>query len=286
MDNKTKDIEHSEGSFEGTGRVKLFSQSWQNKSREKRAIFVILHGLKDHSSRYSELAAVAAQSGFAVYAFDLRGHGRSGGKRAYVGRFHDLVDDLEIFIKQLRDQNPGTAVFIFGHSMGGTTATLTAIENTKAFQGIILSAPALVPGEGISPLLIKITGILGAILPNLPLMNLPNYNFSRDSLVVTAMSSDPLIYNKNAPVRTAAQLLKGMRMIKENVEDFSTPVLILHGTADKLTNPKGSKMLAERSKSVDKTLKLYPGLVHDLMHEPEKAQALADIMSWLEKRAV
>jgi acylglycerol lipase len=169
--------------------------------------------------------------------------------------------------------------------MGGTTVVLKAIDKPKEFQGIILSAPALVPGAGISPLLVGITRVLGKLIPILPLMNLPNSSFSRDLAVVSAMASDPLIYNKNAPVRTAAQLLDAMREIQKNIANFSTPVLILHGTADKLTNPEGSKKLAESSKSSDKTLNLYPGLVHDLVHEPEKVQVIEDIMSWLEKRA-
>jgi alpha-beta hydrolase superfamily lysophospholipase len=285
MERSGEDLEHSEATFEGVDKVKLFSQSWIGNKQDIRAVFVILHGLKDHSSRYSELAAIVAQKGFAVYAFDLRGHGRSGGKRAFVGKFDDLVADLEIFTKQVRDKNAGKSLFIFGHSMGGTTVTLAAISNVKEFQGIILSAPALVPGAGISTFLIKITRVLGILMPSLPLMNLPNRNFSRDPLVIAGMASDPLIYNKNAPVRTAAQLLGAMDKIQKNIQNFATPVLILHGTADKLTNPEGSKRLAERAKSTDKTLKLYPGLVHDLVHEPEKAQVIEDIMNWLEKHA-
>jgi acylglycerol lipase len=168
--------------------------------------------------------------------------------------------------------------------MGGTTITLAAVNNIIEFQGIILSAPALVPGEGISPLLIKITGILGMLIPNLPLMKLPNEQFSRDPEIVKAMYADRLILNKNGPVRTAAQLLGAMAQIQTKADKFATPVLILHGTADKLANPEGSKKLAGRSKSTDKTLKLYPGLVHDLVHEPEKSQVLSDIMEWLAKR--
>jgi acylglycerol lipase len=278
-------IEHVEYSFDGFDKLRLYSQSWQNRTGHKRAILVILHGLKDHSSRYTELAFSLVQRGFVVHAYDLRGHGRSGGKRAYVNKFEDLVADLEIFARLLGKNNPDLPIFIFGHSMGGTTVTLAAINHIIDFKGIILSAAALVPGESISPTLIRITRLLGKITPQLPLMNLPNKDFSRDPQVVAAMSSDPLIYQKNGPVRTAAQLLNAMRQIQPHMEKFSTPVLVLHGTADKLTNPEGSRKLAERAMATDKTLKLYPGLVHDLVHEPEKAQVLADIISWLENHA-
>ena len=283
METGTGEIIHAEDRFEGKNQVSLFSQTWQSKNTPRKAILIILHGLKDHSGRYTELAEMAAKNGFAVYAYDVRGHGKSGGKRAYVNNFSDLVDDLDTFVKNLRRQNPNTRIFAFGHSMGGTTITLATVNDVIPFDGVILSAPALVPGEGISPLLIKITGILGKLLPGLPLMKLPNEQFSRDPEIVKAMYADRLILNKNGPVRTAAQLLRAMGQIQAKADKFTAPVLILHGTADKLANPEGSKKLTEQAKSTDKTLKLYPGLVHDLVHEPEKNQVLKDIMDWLGK---
>jgi acylglycerol lipase len=285
MKTVNNNIEHLEYSFEGYGKTKLYCQSWKNRSENSRAILLIVHGLKDHSARYSELVDAIILRGFDIHAFDLRGHGRSTGKRAYVNKFDDLVSDLEIFVKMLQEKNPDLPLFVFGHSMGGTTVALSSIKNKVKFDGIILSAVALKPGESISRFLIFITRLLGSLFPHLPLMNLPNQNFSRDPKVIDAMSADPLIYQKNGPVRTAAQLLNGMQQIQMQMEQFSTPVLILHGTADKLTNPEGSQTLSDRASSRDKTIKLYPGLVHDLVHEPEKAQVIDDILSWLEKRA-
>jgi acylglycerol lipase len=277
-------IKHLEGSFAGVDRTKLFTQSWQIQEGRPRANLIILHGLKDHSGRYSEIADDMVQHGFAVYAFDMRGHGRSDGKKAYVSDFDYLIADLKIFIQDLRQKNSNLPVFMFGHSMGGTTVALSVIEKVIEFQGVILSAAALVPGAGISPLLIRITRFLGQVAPQLPLMNLPNQNFSRDPKVVAAMGADPLILQKNGPVRTAAQLLRAMQRVQHNLQAFSAPVLILHGTADLLTNPEGSKKLFELAGSKDKTLKIYEGLVHDLVHEPEKARVIADITTWLESR--
>jgi acylglycerol lipase len=231
------------------------------------------------------VSEVKTRNGFAVYALDLRGHGRSAGRKAYVGNFSSLISDLKTFIDIVSRKNPSLPLFYFGHSMGGTMGVLSTINKVIDFKGMVLSAPALVPGEGISPMLVRITRLLGAVLPWLPLMNLPNKNFSRDSQVVTAMSEDPYIFQKNGPVRTAAQLLAAMDTINLQMENFSTPVSILHGTADKLTNPNGSRNLAQRAVSTDKTLKLYPGLVHDLVHEPEKAQVITDIVEWLDARA-
>jgi alpha-beta hydrolase superfamily lysophospholipase len=116
-------------------------------------------------------------------------------------------------------------------------------------------------------------------------MKLPNKDFSRDPQVVAAMDKDPYILQKSGPVRTAAQLLKAMDEISSRMEKFTVPVLILHGDADKLANPNGSRKLSDRAASSDKTLKIYPGLVHDLVHEPEKAQVIADIVAWLDAKA-
>jgi alpha-beta hydrolase superfamily lysophospholipase len=275
-------VRHSETTFTGVANLRLFAQSWDNPDIPRRAILIILHGLKDHSSRYSELASATVKRGFVVSAFDHRGHGRSQGKRAYVNRFDDYLADLRTFITMVREKDPGLPLFIFGHSMGGTMTTIAVIKRVADFQGVVLSAAALVPGKGVSSTLIRVTRVLGAIAPQLPLMNLPNERFSRDRKVVDAMSADPLIYQKNGPVRTAAQLLNAMRYIKIGMRDFTAPVLILHGDADQLTNPQGSRALLTRCESTDKALKVYPGLVHDLVHEPEKDRVISDIAGWLE----
>ncbi len=234
-------IEHEEGKSNGYDSTKLFTQYWQMKDAPYRSVVIILHGLKDHSGRYTELAEMLAQHGFTVHAYDMRGHGRSEGLKAYVEHFDDLIKDLQIFAGNLRRKYPGLPLFIFGHSMGGTTVTLSVVRHVIEFQGVVLSAAALIPGESISPALARVTGLLSNVAPHLPLMDLPDKNFSRDPAVVTAMSADPYIYQKNAPLRTAAQLLDAMEQIQSNIGLFNAPVLILHGAADQLTNPAGSK---------------------------------------------
>ena len=278
-------VEHSEGSFETADGLRLFSQHWQDTSYGKRGALIIVHGLKDHSSRYAEFASTMVSRGFVADAFDLRGHGRSPGKRSYIGRFEDLVSDLSTFVSEVKRKNAGLPVFVFGHSMGGTAVALSVVMRAIEVKGVVLSAAALAPGEGISPTLIRVTRFLGKVAPSFPLMSLPNKDFSRDPDVVTTMGSDPLIYQKNGPVRTAAELLNAMHKIETRAHVFESPVLILHGTADKLTNPAGSRKLADRASSTDKTLKTYQGLVHDLLHEPEKARVIADIADWLDMRA-
>jgi alpha-beta hydrolase superfamily lysophospholipase len=279
-----KDLSHEESTFEGIGGLKLFSQSWRPVGEEPRAVLIVVHGLRDHSSRYGELAEHLVGQGFAVYAFDLRGHGRSEGVRVHIDSFDEYLSDLGLFLDRVRQQEPGRPVFLFGHSMGGAIVTLFTLEKKPAIQGVVLSAPALKPGTDVSKALIVTTKVIGGVLPNLKVLELDPKQFSRDPAVVKENETDPLIFQEGGPARTASRLLSALNQISERMEELSTPVLVMHGTADTVTDPEGSKALAQRASSQDKTLKLYDGLFHDLLHEPEKAQVLSDVTQWLHER--
>ena len=280
----TQSIKGKEGTFLTGDGLKLYYQTWSSQASPPKAALVVLHGLKDHSSRYTDLAARLTSRGFHVFAFDLRGHGRSEGRRVYVRRFSDYVDDLSLFLSLARQQNPDVPVFLFGHSMGGTISTRLVMTAAPGVRGVVLSAAATKPGADINPLLLRVVKFMGAVLPRFPIMNLPNALFSRDPAVVKAMATDPYIYQKKGPARTAAEFLGAMQQIQKEPTKVDMPLLILHGTADRLTNPDGSRALYQNAGSKDKTLKLYPGLYHDLVHEPEKERIMGDIQEWLEAR--
>jgi alpha-beta hydrolase superfamily lysophospholipase len=275
------DVNHAEGSFTGDGDLKLFYQSWRPQAAPPRATLVVVHGLKDHSNHYAALAETLTRQGFAVYAFDLRGHGRSEGKRVTIGSFREYVDDLDTFMTLVREKEPGHPVFLFGHSMGGAIATLYTLTRSPQPAGLLLSGPALKPGDDVGAATIRATKLLGTVAPSAGALDLPNDWFSRDPAVVKDMDTDPLISQGKAPARLTAELLRAMEAIRAHEEQIGIPLLVMHGTADKCTNPKGSEELVARVSSVDKTFKLYPGLYHDLLHEPEKAQVTADLVAWL-----
>ncbi len=275
---------HADGRFAGAGGLSLYEQSWRPAGAVRAAV-VIVHGLKDHSDHYGDLARALAADGFAVYAMDLRGHGRSAGDRVWVDSFDDYLDDLDAFVKRVREREPGKPVFLFGHSMGGAIVTLWTLTRQPDLAGVILSGPALQPGAGVNGFLIAVTKLLGSLAPHLRVLDLKDADFSRDPAVVAAMKSDPLILHKPGPARTAAELLRAFERIHAREAELNVPLLDLHGSADKLTNPAGSRELVAKAASKDKTLKIYDGLYHDLLHEPEKAQVMADVIAWIEARA-
>jgi alpha-beta hydrolase superfamily lysophospholipase len=277
-------VTHREGRFEDEKGLSFFEESWKPATGQAKAVLIIMHGLKDHADRYSPLAERLVAEGYAVYAFDLRGHGDSEGPRVWVDRFDDYVDDLGRFVARVRAQEAGKPLFLFGHSMGGAISTLYALRPDTGLRGLILSAPALKPPKDVSGFVQWTTRFLSALTPTLAVLDLKDESFCRDPKVVAEMKADPLIYHQAGPARTAGELFGAMYRIDTESPKLTVPLLALHGKADQLTDPDGSVELVLRAGSSDKRLKLYPLMVHDLVHEPERAEVIGDIVAWMNAR--
>ncbi|MFN7135853.1 MAG: lysophospholipase, partial [Myxococcales bacterium] len=264
--------------------LKLFEQRWRPES-EPRAAVIVVHGLKDHGTRYAPLAHALVEAGLSVNAADLRGHGSSEGDRVYVDAFEEYLDDLHAYVEAVRAREPGRPIYLVGHSMGGAIATLYTLSKRSEIAGLVLTGPALKPGKDISPGLIRITKFLGSVTPTLAVFELDLVKFSRDPNAVEAVRKDPLVYQGNGPARTAAKLLGALQEIEGRMEELQIPLLVLHGGEDVITDPDGSRQLHARAKSADKTLHVYDGLYHDIWSEPEKAKIVATVRAWLDERA-
>jgi len=273
---------HSERTFVGRELLPLYAQSWR-PATEPRAVVIVVHGLKDHSSRYAELAQKLVDKGIAVHAMDLRGHGRSAGSRAYITHFDDYLDDLGRFLDDVHQIEGDKPVILLGHSMGGAIVTLYTITRKPALAGLVLSAPAL-HADVAGPKKLG-TRVIAGISPRAAVFQLDIEKFSRDPAVVKACEDDPLVYQPGAPVRTAKELLGAIDEIESREEEIEVPLLVMHGSADEITDPNGSKALAEKARSRDKKLVVYPNLVHDLLHEPEKAKVMDDVVAWIDAHA-
>jgi len=275
-------VEHAEGSFAGQGGIKLFEQSWKPVGASK-GVLVVVHGLKDHSARYQDFAEEAVRRGYAVYAFDLRGHGRSEGFRVYTSSFDDYLADLGIFMKRVREKEPGATPFLFGHSMGGAIATLYAETRDPQLAGLVLSAPALRHQVGdVDHAFLDLTS---ALFPYTGVLSLVEEDFTRDPEALAAMQHDPLIHHESGPARTAAELLSAIGRIRGWFDGIHVPVLVIHGDSDRVTMPEGSEDLIAGARSTpDRTIWRCEGLYHDLLHEPEHGALTDAIVGWLESR--
>lgn len=270
--------------FPGAGGVQLYRRSWVPASGT-RAVVAIVHGYAEHSGRYDWTGERLAEAGFAVHAYDLRGHGRSEGPRVLVRSFKEHLDDLERFVQFVRTTAPGHPVFLLGHSMGGNIAALYTTVRIPDLAGVVLSGPAVMPLPLPQRILLAGISAIARVGPSLPAIRpLPATSVSRDPAVTAAYGSDPLVYRGRMPAGTLAALARSIQRIHRNAGDFRLPVLFVHGTEDALIPAEASRRLHDAVGSADRTLKLYEGLAHEVLNEPEKPQVLADIVAWMEQR--
>jgi lysophospholipase len=274
-------MERHEESLTGNGGVNISYQTW-TPTAPARGILVISHGLGEHGRRYDHVAERLGGPGLIVVVPDHRGHGRSGGPRAGLKRFADYTDDLgQVFAKV---HQPGLPAFLLGHSMGGTIALDYALTHQDELAGLILSGAAIMPGEDQPKATLAMAKVLGRFLPSLPTARLDSAGISRDPQVVAEYNADPEVFHGKVPAGLAGGLVTVMETFPERLPQLTIPLLVLHGGEDKMTNPAGSDLVAERASSADKTLKKYPGLYHEIFNEPEKDAVLDDVAGWLEAR--
>lgn len=271
----------TEETFEGKGGVGIFLRSWLPEGTP-RAVLAICHGLNAHSGLYAWAAERFAAAGFAVYAPDLRGRGRSEGERFYVEDIADYASDLGGAIAIAKARHPGLAVFLLGHSAGGVVSCVYALDNQAELAGFICEDFAFqVPAPSIA--IAALRG-LSHIAPHLGVLTLKNEDFSRDPAVVAALNADPLIAGETQPAATIAALARADDRLHDEFGKITLPLLIMHGTDDRVTVCHGSEYFHAHAGSADKTLRLYQGHYHDLLADTGKEDVMADILAWLGAR--
>jgi alpha-beta hydrolase superfamily lysophospholipase len=247
---------------------------------QPKGLIMIVHGLCEHSGRYHEVAARFNAFGYTVYRFDNRGHGRSGGERGYVNDFNEFIDDAEKVVARAKQENPGLPVFMLGHSMGGFIAASHGVKYPGRLSGQILSGAA----SGIQPMLAGLEGVDFSAKAREPIANALVDLVSRDPQVVSAYRNDPLNLKEFSTQLMSEVLIRGARWLMNHYAAYTYPCLVLHGGADQIVTPETSKIFYEKIASTDKELKIYDGLFHEILNEPEKDIVLEDIHRWLEKR--
>jgi acylglycerol lipase len=261
--------------------LNIFVRSWRPNG-VARAVVVICHGFNAHSGQYQWVGEQFAAAGLAVYALDLRGRGRSDGERFYVEKFADYVSDVATAIALAKAREPGLSVYLLGHSAGGVVSCIYTLERQSELAGLICESFAFqIPAPDFAIAALK--GI-SHLAPHAHVVKLKNEDFSRDPEVVRTMNADPLIANEVQPTRTAAEMARADDRLKREFPLITLPVLILHGTLDKVTKPSGSQLFYDTAGSVDKTVKLYEGYYHDLLHDVDKEKVMADITGWINAR--
>jgi alpha-beta hydrolase superfamily lysophospholipase len=250
-----------------------------------RARVVLIHGIGDQVDGvpYATAAAALSKRGLSVRRLELRGHGRSGGKRVYVDTWADFRDDLGRFVGLVATERPALPVFLAGISMGGLIVTNFAAHRPEGLRGVVALAPAL-GGTGGSRFLLALLPVLSRVVPAWPINpKLDLSRLTRDPEMQRAYVADPLYQTRVTP-RIAAELLRAVADTRERAPDFRVPLLVLHGTADTFTSPAGSREFYERAGSGDKTYKTYDGAYHNLFVETNREEIYDDIAAWIGAR--
>lgn len=277
-------MKHLETSYSAHDGLKLYLQAWMPDS--PKASLLLAHGLGEHSGRYEPLVQRLVESGIAVFTFDGRGHGKSvdGKPDAFFTSYRDYLEDIDRLYEKVVGYYPRIPSFLFGHSMGGGLIAAYVIDYQPKAKGVILSSPAIKEAEGTSKLLIAVSEQISKWLPRLKVLRLDPTQISRIPKEVQAYLSDPLNYTQPIPARTAYEVYQMMQSIQAKAASFELPVLVVHGTADGLTNPKGSELFMEKAQSDDKTLKLFRGGYHELIHDIDSEEMIQTVVEWIEKR--
>ena len=263
------------------GGVQIALRSWRPPGKP-RAVVVVCHGVNSHGGQYIWTGERLVGAGYAAYALDLRGRGKSDGARFSVNSVSEYVSDVAAVIRLAKSRDPGLPVFLLGHSAGGVVSCSYALDHQAELAGLICESFAFrVPAPDFALGFIK---ALSAVAPGLPVLRLKNRDFTRDPNALAALEADPLIRNEAQPARTVAALARANERLKVSFPRITLPVLILHGTSDRATVPSGSQFFHDTAGSKDKTLKLYEGHYHDLLNDFGKDGVMADILAWIDQR--
>jgi alpha-beta hydrolase superfamily lysophospholipase len=279
---KEPTMNHTDRMLQGYRDLALYAQRWQPPGEAKASI-AIVHGFGEHSGRLGNVINWFVPKGYTVYAFDLRGHGRSEGRRGHVDDWDDLLEDVGVLLDWARSDAPDLPLFLLGLSVGGLIALDFASHRGQDLAGVIASAPAL--GElPVTPLKIMLARLMARLWPTFTQdAQLDTTALSRDASVGEAYASDPLVHGC-ATARYGLETLGAIPRVQSEAVLLDVPCLIVHGSADQIIPPDCSREYFEKMTLADKTRFEYDGYYHEVFNDIGKEQVLADVEAWIEKR--
>jgi alpha-beta hydrolase superfamily lysophospholipase len=273
----------TERAFDGVDGVRIVYDVW-TPDATPRGVVILSHGLGEHARRYDHVAQRFGRDGLLTYALDHRGHGRSGGKRVLVKDISEFTGDFDTLVGIATQEHPGVPRIVLGHSMGGGIVFAYGVEHPDNYDLMVLSGPAVAAQTAVSPVLAFLAKTIGAIAPGWPLQQLDAGAVSRDPAVVDAYNTDPLVYHGKVPGGIARVLMLVGETMPQRAASLNAPLLVVHGSDDRLIPVEGSHQLVAAVGSSDVELKVYPGLYHEVFNEPEQDQVLDDVVSWINAR--
>lgn len=249
-----------------------------------RAIIIFLHGFGDHVARYGSFTRYFVTRGYGVCLFDYRGHGRSGGRRTHVNKFYDYLYDISQFIEFIKSNSPDAPILLAGHGFGGQLAINFVVKYSKGVRGVILSAPSFGVKMEVPKWKLKLGTFAAKWLPiyRVP-TNIDPAKLSDDPKIAEEYAKDPYIV-RDISVRCGYEIYKNMELLMAMASRIHLPILLLHGSADRMTDPEATKRFFMRLPAINKKLKVYQGGGHEIFNDRDKNEAFQDISTWLEEQ--
>jgi alpha-beta hydrolase superfamily lysophospholipase len=247
-----------------------------------RGEVIIVHGFGEHSGRYGALTDHLVRNRYSVTAYDHRGHGLSDGLPGHVDQFDEYEDDLDKVVGSVRARGQNRNLFLIGHSMGGLVSLRYLAEKNSGIAAGVISAPLIELAVQAPAHKMMIARVGARVAPRMRLGNeIDPAVLSRDPSVGAAYAADPLV-NRVVSPRWFTEAKRAMEEVKERASRITVPLLVLHGTQDKLASVEATRRLFEHLGATDKQLGIYQGYYHELFNEPEKQEIFDRVVQWLD----
>jgi alpha-beta hydrolase superfamily lysophospholipase len=275
-------MKQGEGEFKGSGGLRLYTRWWLPDG-DPRGCLGIVHGVGECCDRYTHLIDGLVPDGLGVYGFDLRGHGRSPGQGGHINSWNEYRTDTDHFLKMIQGIYPNKPLFLYGHSLGALIALDYIMHEPRDLSGAIISGSPLQPVGVAKPFLVLIAKILSRVWPSFSIdLGLEKPALSRDPQVVKAYEENPLIHGK-VSARWGTESMAAVNWVRSNPDRVNLPILMIHGGADRINDPQGTKDFFEGIPFPDKQLKIYPGSYHEPHNDLDHAQVVEDMVQWIDE---
>jgi len=271
----------SEWPWESFDGLEMYGRAWTPAGKPKATV-VLVHGHGEHTGRYEHVAAVLTKKGYALLGFDLRGHGKSGGKRGQTPSYQALLDDIGAFLKQAGERYPDLPCFLYGHSLGGNLVLNFALRRKPDLRGVIATSPWLKLAFEPPAAQVRLARLMNSFAPGFTqYCKLNTKGLSHDLAVVSAYENDPLVHDFISARLFITVYESGLWALEHSAE-FPLPLLLMHGGEDPIASVQASREFANKVGG-KATLKIWAGMLHEIHNEPEKAQVFAVMLDWLDK---
>ena len=260
----------------------LFAQSWIPDT-EPKAVINFIHGIGEHTSRYKDWFPFFVEAGFAVFAIEYRGHGRSFGKRGHLKDDNDLLNDIDILLEKSKEKYPQLPHILYGHSLGGGLVTHYTIKRQPEIKALIVSSPWFSLTQEPPSWQVSVVRFLHKYIPGLIIpTNIKAKDITHNQGIVKAYKEDKMVHNKISLKLFLFAFDNGKWNI-DHANEISVPCLVLHGSSDNITNPKGSEAFYNNNpKNIH--LKIWDNMFHELHNEPIRQEHAQYIIDWVEKQ--